>query len=173
MTFIVEDGTGKDDANALVDLAFVNSYFSDRGEAGWTGTDTVKQQSIVVATDYVETRWASLFKGQLEFIIQALSFPRINLFDRDNRAVLGMPDKLKKAVSEYALRALTTDLYTEPTTDVSGQTVQAERVKVGPIETDKEFVSGGAVSTIKDIPEADNLLQEYVRSFGGDSVIRA
>ena len=171
-TFIVEDGTGVANANALTTVAFVDEYFDTRGNTVWAAASIdSKQQAIVRSSDYIETAWADLFKGNIEFADQELSFPRVNLFDRNNRAVEGMPKKLQQAVSEYSLRALSSSLYIEPTTQANGQLVQKEKKKIAPIEKEITYVEGGSFSTLKDIPEADNLLLEYVSS--GDKVIRA
>lgn len=67
MAFIVEDGSGIVNANALASEAFVDAYFTDRGIATWTGASTVKQQAITKATDYVKKRFGLLFNGELQF----------------------------------------------------------------------------------------------------------
>lgn len=164
MAFIVEDGTGLEDANAYIEVVFADSYFADRGEAGWTGTDEVKEQAIIRATDYVEQRWGDLFRGLREFpdVPQALSFPRAFLYDRDGRAVVGVPVKLQKACAEYAIRALTGTLFPDPTAEDSATVI---REKVGPIETETNYAVGGQ-EELPEYPSTDRLLQEYVFSPG-------
>lgn len=166
MAFTVEDGTGVADANAYIDTAFADSYFADRGVTGWTGSDTVKKQAIVKATDYIETRWGDKFKGRPEFLDprQPLGFPRLYLYDRAGQAVEGIPDKLKKATAEYALRALSGELMPDPTTDASGAMVIGNRQKVGPIETEVTYSASMGVGQLKPYPAADRLLSEYVSS---------
>ena len=53
MPLIVEDGTGKEDANAYVDVAFADDYFNFRSNSNWTGTTQEKESWIVRATDYI------------------------------------------------------------------------------------------------------------------------
>lgn len=101
---------------------------------------------------------------------QPLSFPRINLIDRDGQYVYGIPTKLKQATAEYAVRAVstTTTLMPDPTYDDTGKAVTRKREKVGPIETDTTYEDGGAASNIlRAYPTADRLLEEYVTSGGG------
>jgi len=167
MAFTVEDGTGLDDANAYALVAFVDSYHSDRGNSDWTGTTPEKETAIVRATDYIERRWGAYFKGSAEFPgVQALSFPRINLYDRDGVAVEGVPTKLQQAVAEYALRALTASLLSDPTTDDNITTL---RERVGPIETETRYSENLVGYELPEYPAADALLYDYIIARGGRS----
>jgi len=166
MAFTVEDGTGVAGANAYADVAFVDAYFTDRGVTGWAGDTSVKQAAIIKATDFIETRWGDRFKGRPEHLDprQPLGFPRYNLYDLAGQVVEGIPDKLKKATAEYALRALSGPLMPDPTTDASGAMVVGNRQKVGPIETEVTYAASMGVRTLKPYPAADRLLAEYVTS---------
>jgi hypothetical protein len=122
---------------------------------------------LIKATDYIERKW--VFKGVREFEDQALSFPRLRLWDNEGDEVAGVPNKLKWAVSEYALLANSGELFLTPSTDTSGLQVQRLREKIGPIETETAFV-GGSQTIVKNFPNADNLLRDYV--IPGGQVIR-
>lgn len=67
MAFTVETGAGVPNANAYAPVAFVDSYLIERNrntENEWQSQDaTRKQQALVVATGYVDTRWGPRFKG--------------------------------------------------------------------------------------------------------------
>lgn len=140
MTFTVEDGTGLADANAYVSVADADSYFSLRGNAVWTGSDAVKQAAIVQATDYLDAtyRW----KGAIESLTQALSFPRIGIYDPQGRDIDSIvPQKVKDACCELAVVALSGALL--------GNTSNSDyvtREKVGEIEVE---YSASAPSTTK------------------------
>lgn len=172
MAFTVEDGTGKADANAYIAVADVDAYFTLRGITAWTGSNTVKEQAIVRATDYIETRWGPRFLGIPEFpdTPQALSFPRLYIFDRSGLQIEGVPDKLKKATAEYALRALTATLMPDPEVADSGAMVIGNRQKIGPIETEVTYAASMGVRTLKAYPAADKLLYELVTSGGARAV---
>ena len=73
MAFVVEDGTGLENANSFCSVAFADSYFSDRGIAAWTGSNTVKEQALVRATDYISNRFT--FRRDPYSEEQALPFP--------------------------------------------------------------------------------------------------
>jgi hypothetical protein len=167
MTFTVEDGTGLIGSNAYVSVAYVDSYFLDRNNTAWVASTTQKQAAIIKATDYIEVRWSSRFMGRKEFANtpQALSFPRVNIIDRNGQYVTGIPEKLKRATAEYALRALSSELLPDPTIDDSGLAVVAKREKVGPLEEQTQFQANVTNPTlIRPYPTADRLLEEYVTS---------
>lgn len=165
MAFVAEDGTGLENANSLCDVAFANSYFSDRGVVEWAGTDAVKQTSLVQATDYLETRFSHLFIGDKKSTVQALSFPRLNT------GLAEIPVLVKRAVCEYALRVLTgTKLLPDPEIHASGQGLERTRRKVGPIENETRFQYQGPGTVriiLRPYPAADILLKYVVRSHGG------
>ena len=164
MAFVAENGTGLASANSLATVEFADDYFEERGIAAWTGDDTAKEQALVRATDYVETRWRARFKGSRQFpdTPQALSFPRLYI-GQDGK----VPDGIKKAVSEYALRALTAVLLPDPVVTV-GAAVEAVRKKVGPIETETRYSNGGSPGAVvlKPYPAADMLVKPYLLGTG-------
>jgi len=155
MAFTVEDGTGVADANAYITVAFADDHHSDRGNAVWTGLDSVKQVAIVKATDYVDKRFGPKFRGFKESKSQGLEWPRLSAFDNDDYLFNGLDDvprQLKKAVAEYALIALQIDLLPLParpfavldpaTGTVSGGTtgqVLKKRERVDVIEEETEY----------------------------------
>jgi len=69
MTFTVEDGSGVRGANAGVDVAFVTTYLTDRARnTAWDAETSANQQAAIIeATDYVEQRFATRFKGFKEW----------------------------------------------------------------------------------------------------------
>lgn len=170
MAFTVEDGTGLENSNAYISLAFATAYFGDRGVAAWTGSDTVKQQAIVRATDYIETRYGQQFRGTRGSPTQALSWPRSNAFDDNGFELTGVPVQLQKAAAEYALRALSASLMPDPVTDTSGQSVKMKKEVVGPIEETTEYHGSGVIQTIKPYPAADRLLAGLVLGSQGRSI---
>lgn len=168
MPFVVEDGTGLEDATSLCDVAFADEYFADRMVTAWTGNDALKQSKLIAATDYVEARWSLKFKGTKQFpdTPQALSFPRLHI-GHDGE----VPRAVKKAVAEYALRALTgVSLAPDPTAESQGRAVASTKKIVGPIETDVTYSGSGAMSTnggFRPFPMADALLWPYINASSG------
>ena len=168
MAFVAEDGTGLATANALVTVAFADEYFTDRGIGVWTGSDTVKHAALIKATDYVETRFGSLFYGDKKSPIQALSHPRANTSTGE------FPVALKRAVCEYAVRSLSATLLPDPEIHASGQGLERTRSKVGPIEEETRFQYQGPGTQriiLRPYPAADILLKGLIKSSAG-TVIR-
>lgn len=160
MTLIVEDGTGLPTANAYVDVAYVDSYFALRGGTAWAAlTQEVKESSIVQATDYIDLRWGRLFAGQPLTEEQALAFPRT--------VFVGVPEMLKKACCEYAVRASMGPLNVDPTYSAGGFQKISESVKLGPIEEKNGFASGSeawALGYWRSYPLADGLIIPLLNS---------
>lgn len=126
--------------------------------------------SIVSTTDVTGASWnfAVLNGGNDQSFAQPLSFPRISLFDKDGAAILGIPERLKQSVSEYAVRALSSSLLTDPTTDATGRVVSSKLEKVGPIEEAVVYETGTASTNILGVyPAADLLLKDFLGSVGG------
>lgn len=103
---------------------------------------------------------------------QPLSFPRVDLFDREGLRVQGMPTRLLQAIAEYAVRTVAgTKLSPDPNVDASGQLVIGTKVKVGPIVTETRFSDSGTLAqVVRPYPAADRLLAEYI--IPGGRVIR-
>ncbi len=161
MIFIVEDGTGRFDSNALVDVMFVDQYADDMGDLRWaadaaTFADpdelTLKKQRAIVAA----SRWLSagyIWKGERLIENQAFEWPRILTSGAD--AVI--PREVKYAVAEAASR-IYAGVELSPDLARGGQ-VQSE--KVGPIAiTYQDDATAGTTFGVIDA---------YVRaySFGG------
>lgn len=166
MAFTVEDGTGLAAANAYITVAEFKAYWDDRGYDYSSHTDDNIQVAIIKATDYIENRFRKRFRGSREFEDQALSFPRLRLYDEDGELIEGLPNRLKHSTAEYAKRALSVELAPDPTVNASGQRVVRERTKIGPIEEDTQFVEAGGINIFKPYPSADLLLQEYIAPSG-------
>ena len=121
---IVEDGTGLPNADSYVTVEFADSYFSARGVSEWaTLTNTVKEQLLIKATDFIDNIYQ--WKGKKQFDIQALRFPRVNIFDYEGAEITGIPSCLKQAVCDAALIGNGAELF--QTKDANGD-VTSEKI---------------------------------------------
>ncbi len=169
MAFVVEDGTGKADANSYSSTTAADAYFLDRGITAWTGTPTEKEGWLVQATDYIDARFGGRFISVPQYTeapAQALEFPRVG--------IAGMPANLLKACAEYALRAKTAPLAPDLIVDETGWAVQGKKEKVGPIEEEVNYSVGQGIHQmlLRPYPAADMLLRGLVRPLGSGKVIR-
>lgn len=141
MALIIEDGTGKPNANSFCSVAFADEYHALRGNVAWTSIVEVatKEQLLVKATDYAEGIYALAWPGRVAGKLQALSWPRIGAtargFPIDS---ISIPNALAEATAELALIAKTTPL-------IPNVTRGKKRVKVGTLEV--EYDGNGPMAT--------------------------
>ena len=101
VTLIVEDGSGLPNANSYCDLDFALEYCVMKGYSNWqTLSENEQKVFIIRGTEFVDNFFN--WRGRKGKGSQALSFPRIDLYDDDQYLIHGIPDKLKKACIEAA-----------------------------------------------------------------------
>ena len=158
MALITEDGTGRDDAESYVTVAYADNYATAHGLSAWTGADAVKEAALRNATQYIDTTYN--FRSAKSYQYQALEFPR-QLWDWDLSPEMS---RLFAATVELAVKALTESLFA----DVEPSVVT--RVTVGPITkvTEPRSTAGQ-----KRFANVDALLKQLTTGLGGVSVVRA
>lgn len=151
MALVIEDGSGRADAESYVGVSDCDAYHAARGNAAWTGEDDVKEAALREATAFVEDSYRGLWRGVRAKWGQALAWPRFGVVDQDGFQIASdqVPALLKSAVCEAALRAIQADL--TPDLDRGGQ---VKRQKVDVIETEyKDDAPAG-----RTYPEIENKL---------------
>jgi hypothetical protein len=152
MALTVENGTGLEEADSYISLAFFKQFCDDRGYDYSEKTDPEIEQKLRLATGYIDSQFR--FKGNRAGGIQALEFPRLNLIDWSGITITGLPRRVKQACAELAFKALSTDLY-------------QDQNRGG--KTKSESVGSLSVTYADDAPTgtvfqfAWNLLKPYVR----------
>lgn len=199
MAFTVEDGTGLSNSNAYASVEYVDSYHADRGNTKWTGTTAVKQAAIIRATDYVDKRFRKLFRGTKASDGQALQWPRTNATSDNGFWIQQIPTALKKAIAEYALRALLYNVLApdaKPSvpsqsmvsgvanaTTTSTGVVTSEEKSIGPLTKKQTFASSGSIKQtsptgivsgllLPEYPEADMILEAILIRTNSLQVVR-
>ena len=182
MAFVVEDGSGKSDANAYVSVAEVTSYLTESGqETAWNGlaSDTVREQHIVIATRYVDSRFGAKFLGSRRNQTQALEWPREEVYFGSQLVYNAgdIPKELKWAIAEYANLHITKKLNAVPS---SSRDVDSESVGVGSIRRSRKFSkarrSGGRFTpdgSHPSLPVADELIAKLLGSASEAELSRA
>lgn len=165
MAFIPEDGTGLPTANAYIDVAFFDEYFTDRANTAMTElSEEEKRAAIIKATDYVEMLYGKRYIGEKLTDEQALGWPR------ECTGMDEMPLTLKKAIAEYASRAHVGALAPDLTVDATGRLATKLVKKVGPIVKETSYASEGAQAApmlYKPYPLADGYMSPLIRSSAG------
>ncbi len=173
MTLVVQDDNGGvAGANGYIDVAEFKAYHDDRGNDYGTPTDPDIEIAITQATDYVDQRFR--YVGQKRVgRDQTTQWPRSNAWDRDRYYVNDVPDEVKEATAEYALRTVNGEtLNPDPAEDESGATVQSKEETVGPITEKVSYVDGAQFSMPR-YPAADQKLRVSGLIRSGNDVIRA
>ena len=147
MSLIVEDGTGKSNADAYVTLAECDAYHANLGNSDWlidaedAANVAGRENAIKKATAFIDARYGNRFKGVKSTAEQALLFPRYGISDNDGYVLENVPIAVKRATCEAALRILVgIDLM--PDLDRGGKVISET---VGPIST--TYSSGAPAGT--------------------------
>lgn len=132
MALIVEDGTGRADAEAFVSVAAADARHTANGSTLWPGSLTTeeREQAIRRATIFMEQAYRQRWKGHRVNYNQALSWPRYAVIV-DGFDVLStiVPPEVANACADLALKAAAGDLAPDLERGI-------KREKVGPIETE-------------------------------------
>jgi len=105
---IVEDGTGVAYANSYITVSGVGAYSNIVGYDAWNDiglTTIIKEQALMRATRYINNLpW----KGRRSVQDQPLAWPRIDLYDDDDRLVPSnsIPQNVIDSVCEAAVLCL-------------------------------------------------------------------
>lgn len=166
MAIVVEDGTGKADAESFVSVAQATTYHSARGNAAWAAlaSDTVREQCLRKATQYMGQVYGQAWAGYRVTTTQALDWPRVWV---PVRGVLGgtyfaddeIPSGIVSACAELALRAASADLLADIGTPAIEKTV-------GPITV--KYAEGARQT--KRYPAVDGMLAPYLKVGGTGSI---
>lgn len=173
MALIVEDGTGKADAESYIGVADATTFHVNRGNTAWAAlaSDTIREQRLRVATEYMTGAYRLRWKGSRATTAQALDWPR-SMVERPDFEYAGVngyttidgsyyfpadevPVEVARACAMLALYSITADL-------APNVGRLKSRVKVGPIET--EYVSGS--SALTRYTAVDDLLKPFLASAG-------
>lgn len=162
MALVVPPASPADSYVSLVDAA---AYHTARGNAAWAAlaNDTVREQLLIKATDYITATYGPRWKGERVDGEQLLDWPRSCVYANGYVVPSNIvPVLVGNACAELALKASTVELMP----DVGRL---KSRVKVGPIET--EYVEGATPLTR--FTAIDRMLAPYLTSAMNIPVVRA
>lgn len=131
MALIVEDGTGKTNAESFISVADATTYHAARGNAAWAAlaSDTIREQCLRRATDYMEQAYRNRWAGYRVTSTQSLSWPRswVPMEDVDYIATYypndAVPVLVANACAELALKAATATLLSDQSQMVTSESV--------------------------------------------------
>lgn len=127
VNLIVEDGSGLQNANSYCDLDYALEYCTNKGYASWLSLSENEQKVFIIrGTEFIDNFY--MWKGRKGKGSQALSFPRLDLYDDDHYLINGIPDKLKKACLEAAFLNSTSGADTLFTTKDENGAIKRQKV---------------------------------------------
>lgn len=162
MALIVETGAIVEGANSYAAIADADAYHAERLNTEWTAASTAqKTAALLNATVYLDGKYRNRWQGSRITVLQPLEWPRYGVTVGVGYLVAAttIPDAIKYATCELALRALSSPL----APDVA-PSARVKRKKIDVIET--EYVTGDFQTSY---PVVDQLVSRYLRS-GNDAV---
>lgn len=160
MTLIVQSDQGQQEgANAYCDVAFFRAHFALVGIDTSAHQDTAVEAALIAATRYLDVRYR--YAGIRRNKEQTTQWPRFNAVDADGYYIQHVPEQVRQASCEVALRHLNgVSLMPDPDYVSSGQTVESKTVKVGPITESYTYaaVPGSSGVMLPKFPAVDFLL---------------
>lgn len=150
-TLVVEDGTGLVNANSYIDVAYADSYFTNKGDLVWdTYTLADKETYVFNAATAVDAKWGSAYRGTMWTSDQAMLFPRTTFIDGNGRKVAAqtIPKELKDTQCEMAFtEGAGTDLFIDPDSGSSNVKQTSSGVGRGAVEESVTYFSPTTSST--------------------------
>ena len=167
MPLVVEDGTGKTDADSYLSVTDADTYNTNHSaSAAWiAAAEAVKEKALRLATQYLDVRYAGRWKGYKSTDAQALAWPRIvaekeDCYDSAYYAHDALPVVLKDATAELALRVVGGDTLFADITKPGP--IKSQSVTVGPIQ--KSITYMGGYTQVKGYPLIDGLVKSLINS---------
>jgi len=155
MALIVENGTGRADAESYASVADADAYHAGRGNAQWSALSIERREQLLrTATEYMGV-YAGSLSGRRQVQQQALDWPRTGAEAHDFDVPEGLvPPAVRNACAVLALKAAS-----GPLVPTAGGLVK-KRQKLGPLEV--EYQDSAATTALH--PAVNALLAPF---FGG------
>lgn len=134
MALVVEDGTGKADAQSYISVADADTYFSIRKIDAWKAIPSTTREALLIRATFAIDSWLrGRWVGTKGSSTQALAWPRAGAIDEEgfDIAATTVPLQVQHATAEVALVENTQSFIQE--TVSSSNAVVSETV--GPIST--------------------------------------
>lgn len=122
MTLVVEDGTGKPDAESYLTVAEADAYHVALGHVDWAGaSDADKEVALRNGTRYIDANYRASWSGwPTKDREQRLAWPQKNAYAGIYPLKIDeIPRELKEATAEAALRVLLVPDALSPDLDAS------------------------------------------------------
>lgn len=140
MALVVETGLGNDPlANSYISADDADDYHADRGNSAWAAASSAdKDSALIRATAAIDSIYESRLKGRRTYPVtpapQPLAWPRYGVLVYGELVnELSVPEQVKKATCEAALRELASPGSMTPDLDRGGL---IKKVQAGPVQVE-------------------------------------
>jgi hypothetical protein len=165
MSLVVEDGSGKSDAQSYVSVADSATYAALISTLWGLGATTtaMKENALQLATQYIDLKYGQLFTGQKKastILTQALEWPRSYVYDAVGNLLSdsAIPTQIKIATIELACAIIAGDSLMAASEDIG--TIESESIGIGPLSVSTSFAGGK--STLKRYPKVEKLVAKFL-----------
>lgn len=172
MALVVEDGTGKADADALISVLDATAYHAGRGNAEWasaTYDESDRETAIRRATAFLSNSftWAGLRTHARN---QALAWPRSGVVDQEGNGIKSdeIPIEVSDACAEIALRELVTPGAMNP--DFTSSDL-VKREKIGAIEVEYALSNTSADAQRPVLLVVRDMVSQFLKAGAGNSIV--
>lgn len=164
MSLIVEDGTGKVDAESYNSVAEIIAILTKTGEEAAfaaLGSVTIQEQVARKATRKMDSELS--YRGEKKTAEQSLEWPRIGAVDNDGwiYSSTSLPAKLKEGHAQYCAAASVAGADLQPDQSTPGE-IESESITVGPISVATTYAGSQSQSVF--YRKATALLSELTES---------
>jgi hypothetical protein len=165
MAFVVEDGSGREDARSYASVDTFKDFAEFRVGVTVPADETVIQKGLVTASEWIDSNFANSFKGGRSFPKQNMEFPRTGFVDSTGYAIPNaMPNALIKAVCILAIEAMAgKPLYNNNDPSQKQSIVEDS---IGPLVTKYSPQSPGSLVQERQFPEVQATLRPLLKGFG-------
>jgi len=177
---IVEDGTGKPDADSYVSVPDATDYLAKFGPfPEWAGADIEQQKRwLRTATrDGIDGLYYGWFRGTIEHLTQALQMPRMGLSDDDGRIINPGTNPLRvQSATALLAAALSTGEILLPDEEGSQTGALIERTESGTgigSTTLRWSDAGGVTTSVKVRRQVEALLSPLFEKGSNTQVTRS
>lgn len=156
---IVEDGTGRMDAESYASITEGDAYALVHVNSAWSGADDAgKENALRLGTQYLDNVYRQRWQGTRYRELQTLTWPRVGVYDADGYLVrLVVPTLVKSATIEAAFRSFAGDLMPDLTTP---GTIGSISQTLGPLSKSVTYVGGN--SPIPVFREIEALVRQFL-----------
>lgn len=165
MALEVETGSGSPTAESYASVAFADEYFSLRGNpATWTAkTTTEKETALRLATEYLDQKYGTQFRGLKMTQAQALQWPRFNAYDDYGYPMQPVPLQLQRATVVAAGVQAEGESFYQSTAEPGLTSVSQT---LGPMSESKSWANGKTSTSSKSFPSITAFVRPLLE-FGG------